>query len=367
MGDGADFDDSNIAGIGTEEDKRSRERAAATEAAWAAAGTKPGIEVWRIEKFKVKPWPLKEYGNFYKGDSYIVLHTQAVEGTGGQFEYDIHFWLGSQTSTDEMGTAAYKSVELDDLKGGTAHQHRELEHHESPDFQKMFSKLTYLEGGVESGFHHVAKEAYVARLLHVKRSAHNTRTYEVPLMRDSMCHGDCYILDAGTKIFKWFGDEASAFEKQACGVHAENIEATRHGLARTMMWDDDPDEFWMLLGGQGDIAAGGEPKEHPKPLPLGAGILFEILEEANGTKMIHEVKRGGLTRAMLDSRKVYIIDAGRRVFVWLGSSAPTQLKREGMSMATQFLAQEGKPVETPVTIIKDGANIRNRDFAAIVK
>jgi hypothetical protein len=45
----------------------------------------------------------------------------------GKLSYAIHFWLGSETSEDESGIAAYKTVELDDLFGGSARQYREVQ------------------------------------------------------------------------------------------------------------------------------------------------------------------------------------------------------------------------------------------------
>ena len=33
--------------------------------------------VCSIEKFTVKAWPQAQWGKFYKGDSYIVLHVRA--------------------------------------------------------------------------------------------------------------------------------------------------------------------------------------------------------------------------------------------------------------------------------------------------
>jgi len=53
----------------------------------------------------LKPVSKNEYGTFYDGDSYIVLST--VEHTDGTKSYDIHFWLGSQTSIDEMGVVSF--------------------------------------------------------------------------------------------------------------------------------------------------------------------------------------------------------------------------------------------------------------------
>lgn len=53
-------------------------------------------------------------GQFYAGDSYIVLYTYKKTPTDEKLMYNVHFWLGKDTSQDEAGAAAYKTVELDD-------------------------------------------------------------------------------------------------------------------------------------------------------------------------------------------------------------------------------------------------------------
>lgn len=47
------------------------------ESAWKDAGLKPGLQIWRIEKFTVVSWPSDRTGSFYDGDSYIILHVSA--------------------------------------------------------------------------------------------------------------------------------------------------------------------------------------------------------------------------------------------------------------------------------------------------
>ena len=82
-----------------------RQDAAKKEKAWEKAGEKVGVQIWRIEKFKVKHWPKDRYGEFYSGDSYIILHT--MEDDEGKKSYDLHFWLGSDTTQDEVSIVFY--------------------------------------------------------------------------------------------------------------------------------------------------------------------------------------------------------------------------------------------------------------------
>ena len=211
-----DWQDTNMSLFGSDIEKKCKAAAADSEPQWDDAGVKPGLQVWRIEQFRVKPWPKSKYGRFHAGDSYIILNTYVKEPdvNPDKLAWDVHFWIGSESTQDEYGTAAYKTVELDDKLDGAAIQHREVQEAESELFLGYFGgKLMYLSGGAASGFKSVEAETRPTRLFQVKGRANNMLLKEVKVRRDSMNSGDVFILDSEEGIWQWSGKESNAHER----------------------------------------------------------------------------------------------------------------------------------------------------------
>lgn len=267
--------DSNLALIGSPLDRAIKKSTAESEWNWEGAGTSAGIQIWRVENardehgnpnFGINKWPENRNGEFYNGDSYIVLQT--VDNGAGGFDYDIYFWIGENSSQDEYGVAAYKAVELDDLLGDAPIQHREVQHFESPEFLECFpnDSIKYLDGGIDGGFRQVDEDAaslsvnIAHRLYLVQKTDRVTRCTQVPLASGSMNHSDAFVLDTGSVIYSWFGENCSPFEKSKATAIAHNLTIQRNGDA-TKVEDvgDDNADFWEALGGnKGDIKDVGE-------------------------------------------------------------------------------------------------------------
>jgi gelsolin len=248
-----DVSQTNLAFFGTELEKNVKRAAANGESAWSApgVGTAVGVHVWRVEQFKVvaRNETLKTH-SFSLGDSYIVLSTTKKSATSDALVHAIHFWLGADTTQDEAGTAAYKTVELDDKLGGAATQFRECSHEESAEFLALFPQLNYVEGGVDTGFKHVVRDAHRARVLHVKGTAERVVVAEVPKAATSLNHGDVFLVDAGAKVLVFNGQESNTAERQAGAALARAIKDERGGKPEIVI--DDEKELFALLGGSID-------------------------------------------------------------------------------------------------------------------
>ena len=233
-----DWQDTNVNLVGSDIDRKCKEAAAngepqstSTARRWAAGVADRAVP--RPCRARAK----SKYGRFHIGDSYIVLNTYVKDPANpNKLSYDAHFWIGSESTQDEYGTAAYKTVELDDYLKGDAVQHREVENHESAKFLEYFKggAIQYLKGGVATGFKKVEAEVRPTRLLRVKGRAGNIAVTEVARKRDAMNSGDVFILDcAGSGAPRNFGAQ---FRRNSDAIFAHaphHLSATSSGTARS--------------------------------------------------------------------------------------------------------------------------------------
>jgi len=349
-----DLSTTNLALFGTDVEKKIKHAASTHEKAWQNAGKVPGIDIWRIENFQVVPVPKNTYGQFYNGDSYIVLKTNKVKDA---LSWDVHFWLGEFTTQDEAGTAAYKTVELDDFLNGAPVEYREVAHHESAKFLSYFEPpgRRLLEGGIESGFHHVKPEEYKPRLLHLKSKGRNIAVSEVALTHTSLNSGDAFILDGGLNIYTWLGKSAGPLEKNKAAQLARALDDEREGKPQQTVFnegDSDAAPFWSLLGGEGPVksAAEGDAEEKTGPFTK----VLHRLSDGSGSLKDTKVAEGNIRRSQFESSDVFFFDTGAEVFVWVGKHSDASEKKAAFHSAQTYLKDNNRPVYLPIVRILEG-------------
>lgn len=352
-----DWKDSNLALFGTDTEKDLKKGAAGGEPAWKGAGADVGLEIWRIVNFKVETWAKDLHGKFYNGDSYIVLNTYKPDPKSDELAYDLHFWIGANSSQDEYGTAAYKTVELDTYLDDKPVQHREVESHESDLFLSYFPNgIMLMEGGADSGFHHVEPEKYAPRLLHFSGTGKNVVVVEVPAARSRLNSGDVFILDTGLTIYQWNGKGASVFEKNKAVQFMNNLKHERTGkkievvvLEEAGMSVEHPFIKALTAQDQKDVVIKSV-NEEPE--------LFKV-SDAGGKLEFSKVKTGVIKRNDLDSNDVFILDTPKSCFVWVGKGASPTEKKNGFGYAHNHLMKTSNPLR-PIAVVKEGQE--NNDF-----
>ncbi|KAL8136385.1 hypothetical protein V2J09_002386 [Rumex salicifolius] len=299
-----------------------------------------GLEIWRIENFRPVPVPQSAHGKFFTGDSYIILKTTATKS--GALRHDIHYWLGKDTSQDEAGSAAIKTVELDAALGGRAVQYREVQGHETEKFLSYFKPcIIPQEGGTASGFKHHEAEEYQIRL-YVCNGKH---VVHVSFARSSLNHDDIFILDTQNKIFQFNGSNSNIQERAKALEVVQYIKDTyHHGKCEVasvedgrLMADADTGEFWGFFGGFA-------------PLPRKTAIDKSKSVEAHVTKLFRvdkgqadPLENESLTRELLDTNKCYILDCGAEVFVWMGRNTSLDERKSASGAAEDLLRSHDRP------------------------
>jgi len=323
----------------------------------ANVGQKVGIEIFRIENMNPVAIDSKDYGNFYGGDCYIILHTYEVKNSRC---WNLHFWLGDESSKDEHGAVAYRTVELDDLLGGKPVQMRHTQGHEGPELVSLFKNgVKVLKGGVDSAFTKVDPDKYDPRLFHLKGKRVVT-VKQVELKSSSLNHGDCFILDLGKKLFQWNGKESNKYEKVKTLQVITDIRNQHGGPAKCELFilegtdqkQNGADIFWKTLGDVKHVKSaseGGDDDAVKQATPK----LFQV-SDASGKLEVNLIAEGKLEKKMLDEKDCFILDTGNGVHVWVGKGATKQERAKSMEYATQYIKDNNLPAWLPISRVGQG-------------
>ncbi|KAI0458966.1 putative actin-binding protein Fragmin [Xylaria acuta] len=366
-----DWRDSNVEFINSEIDHKVKYNSAATEPAWQGVGESPGIHIWRIEEFQVVAWPQHRYGDFHEGDSYIILHSYKVGSKDDEEKlgHDIFFWLGSKSTQDEIGTAAYKTVELDEYLHGAATQHRELQREPSDDFVDLFSRIRILSGGVRSGFTHVETEEEPRETLMLLRvfkhpaakRADSIMVYEVEPTWQSLDENDVFVLERNDKIWVWQGKNCSPMEKAKAAQVVHDMTIAKHIDVEVLSQSESRSRMVVSLLG-GEDAKG--PFRAARPIASRQSLRprkLWRLSDASGALEFDMVKEGNnMAKSDLDRNDVFLLDTGNSVWVWQGSGASRAERTMWVQVAEAYVrhingaAETGEAHVSPIAKVVDG-------------
>ncbi|KAL6902114.1 hypothetical protein ACP4OV_004990 [Aristida adscensionis] len=328
------------------------------DAAFQDAGKKPypslsRTEIWRIEDFKPVPLPKSDYGKFYCGDSYIILQTTCPKG--GAYLFDIHFWIGKDSSQDEAGTAAIKTVELDTMLGGRAVQHREPQGYESDKFLSYFKPcIIPMEGGFASGFKKPEEEKFEIRL-YICKGKRAIRVKEVPFARSSLNHDDVFILDTEKKIFQFNGANSNIQERAKALEVIQHLKEKYHdGVCNVAIVDDgklqaesDSGEFWVIFGGFAPIGK-KTVSDDDIVLETTPPKLYSIV---NGQLKSEDTV---LTKSVLENTKCFLLDCGAELFIWVGRVTQVEDRKSASAAVEKFVIKQNRPKTTRITQVIQG-------------
>jgi len=340
--------------------KRERRTNLSERMVFEGAGQEEGLQIWRIENFEPVPYDENLYGKFNVGDSYIILATLK---SGDTFSWNVHFWLGSETTQDESGSAAILAVELDDSLDGVPVQYREVQEAESQLFLSYFKKgVRYLAGGVKSGFKHYDPDDVVKRLFMVKGKK-NIQVKEVMVDITSMNNSDSFILDCGKghDIFVYLPPKSRKLEQFRATQVANEIRDEDHaGHAEVIVVDqysDNQDKFFEALGSgsQDEVPEGFVVDEDAEKAGALEIKLFKVhCEDGSGPTVI-EVSARPLRQDMLDTKDAFILFGGTDgLFAWIGKESNKEERLAVMKAAETYIDDNGLARATRVTRVIEG-------------
>ncbi|KAM7018461.1 gelsolin-like [Tautogolabrus adspersus] len=302
-------------------------------------------KIWRLEGSDKVPVDSSVFGQFYGGDSYIILYEYHHNHRKGHI---IYIWQGAESSQDEIGASAILAVQLDDELGGSAVQVHVVQGKEPAHLMSLFGDqpmVVYKGGTSREGGQSVEADT---RLFQVRANpAGHTRAVEVEPSASCLNSSDVFLLVSSSGCWMWTGRSSSCVEAQGAEKLAGLLQVTPNQLKE----GDEEDAFWDALGGKEDYCHTPRLKNNIEAHPP---RLFACSNKT-GNFLMEEVP-GELTQDDLATDDVMILDTWDQVFVWIGDDARNEEKTEAAASAVKYIESDpaDRDPRTPTVMVKQG-------------
>ena len=276
---------------------------------------------------------------------------------------------------DKQACAAMHAVNLRNLLGATCRTQREEQNDESDEFLEIFGNdLEYIEGArTTSGFYTVEDIEYVTRMYKVT-GTQRILLEPVPIHYESLDYRHVYLLDAGMNIYLWNGIKCNPITRSKARLFAEKINKHERKFQAELIQIKQGDEtgpFWRMMHGPPDQEffdrnnynnedvstiklelLNPDAKEDifkPKLYKVGIGMGYLELPQVKA-----QTGRLILTRKLLDSKGVYILDCFTDIFVWIGRKSTRLVRTAALKLSASLEAMISRPEYTLVTSTLEG-------------
>ncbi|XP_054544554.1 gelsolin isoform X2 [Talpa occidentalis] len=303
-------------------------------------------QIWRIEGSNKVPVDPSTYGQFYGGDSYIILYNYRHGGRQGQIIYN---WQGAQSTQDEVAASAILTAQLDEELGGTPVQSRVVQGKEPAHLMSLFGgkPMIIYKGGTSRETGQTAPAS--TRLFQVRSSSSGaTRAVEIMPKAGALNSNDAFVLKTPSAAYLWVGTGASEVEKTGAQELLKVLRAQPVQVAE----GSEPDSFWEALGGK--AAYRTSPRLKDKKMDAHPPRLFACSNKI-GRFVIEEVP-GELMQEDLATDDVMLLDTWDQVFVWVGKDSQEEEKTEALTSAKRYIETDpaNRDRRTPITVVKQG-------------
>ncbi|CAF0804352.1 unnamed protein product [Adineta ricciae] len=325
--------------------------AAATQMPDDGSGKK---EIFRIEQFKMVPYPESMHGIFFSGDSFVIQYTYHDQ----QRSYTlIYFWLGHHSSQDEQGAAAMGAVELDRKIHGTGTIIRVVQDKEPLHFMAMFhGRMIIFKHGKRSGFRNLqyhdenTSENDDTYLLQVRGlSKFDTKAVQVDLRASALNSNDCFVLFSPQSVYIWCGKGSTGDEREM-----SKIVATSKSKDPIMVFEgQEKEEFWdHFPNGKEPYASEKRLADHQSLLMNATDHPARLFEISNASGHTTAVEILQFTQADLDEDDVMLLDAWSSIFLWIGKNSNKTEMKDAERIAYDYLRTDPSHRDPDTPIIK---------------